>query len=198
MIFVWVEHLDGALSQSSKEALGAASTLGSDITALVFGESVDGVVEQAFHFGADKVVKVADASLAAFRTAPFADLVTALAKEHSPALIVASASSNGRELMGAVSADLDAPLFDDVTEVAVDGNKVTATRPVYAGKVLSTVVAEGDGIKIVTLRNRAFKALDEDTSRSGDVIEASAVLSEDDITTKVESFEAKCWGNQLD
>lgn len=191
MIFVWIEHIEGALAQSSKEALGAASQLGSDITALVFGEGVDTVVQKAFHFGANKVIKVDDATLAHFRTEAFADLLTALAKEHKPEFIVSAASSNGRELMGAVSADLDAPLLDDVTEMRLENGKLIATHPVYAGKVLATVEAEGEGTKIVTLRNRAFKALDEDSSRSGDVIEASPSSSEEAINTKVESFEAR-------
>lgn len=190
MIFVFAEHNGEQLAQAAKEALAAAQHLGDDVVALVLGSGVDGVVEAAFHHGASRVIKVDDASLANFRLEPYADIVTAQAKDHAPEAIVASASTRGRELLGAVSADLDSPLLDDVTELALEDGKLHATRPIFAGKVLSKVVAEGD-TKLATLRNRAFQALEPDTSRSGEVIEAGVVRSEDDIATKVEALEAR-------
>ena len=66
MIFVFVEHVDGKLAQSARESLGVASGLGGEAVALVFGEGIDDVVQQAFHAGADKVIKADDASLAKF------------------------------------------------------------------------------------------------------------------------------------
>jgi electron transfer flavoprotein alpha subunit len=190
MIFVFAEHNGETLTQAAKEALAAARHLGDDVTALVFGEGVDAVVQAAFHHGADRVMHADDATLATFRLEPYADLLTAQAREHTPAVIVAAASTRGRELLAAVSADLDAPLLDDVTDVSLEGDKLHATRPIFAGKVLSQVVAEG-AIKLVTLRNRAFAALEPDDSRSGYVLTVEPLRAEDDVATKIESVEAR-------
>ena len=59
----------------------------------------------------------------------------------------------------------------------------------YAGKVMTKLAVEGDGVQLATLRNRAFPPNDVDTSRSGDVI-AAAVDGSDDATT-IEAFEAR-------
>lgn len=188
--FVWTEHFDGKLTQASKEVLGAAKELGSSVTAMVFGQGVDDVVQEAFHFGADAVVKADDATLADFRAEPYIALVAKIAGDHNPDAIVASATVRGRELLGGLSADLDAGLLDDVIALSVEDGKLTATRSMYAGKVLTTESLSGDGIQLASLRSRAFKALDADTSRSGDVTAIDAVLGEDDIITKSEGFEA--------
>jgi electron transfer flavoprotein alpha subunit len=90
--------------------------------------------------------------------------------------------------MGGASAELDAGLLSDVSELTVEDGNLKATRPMYAGKVIATEIASGSP-QMATLRSRAFKALEPDESRSGDVSTLDALLSEDEIATKIESFE---------
>ena len=187
-VFVWVEYFDGALVQASREALGKARGLGDKVTALVFGQGVDAVVSEAFHYGADVVIKADDATLATFRPEPFIALLVKATQDHNPDYILAAATARGREVMGGASADLDAGLLSDVSELELDGGNLKATRSVYSGKVLAVEVASGSP-QMATLRSRAFKALDPDTSRSGEVVTLAPVLAEGDITSKVESFE---------
>ncbi len=189
-IFVWAEHFDGKLAQASKEALGAAKQIGDSVTALVFGQETDGVIQEAFHFGADAVLKADDVSLADYRAEPYIALIAKIATDHNPDVILAGATSRGREVLGGVSADLDAGLLDDVITLAAEGGKLTATRSMYAGKVVTTESLSGEGVQLATLRSRAFKAPVPDISRSGDVTSIAAVLTEGDITTKSEGFEA--------
>ncbi|PJF44526.1 MAG: electron transfer flavoprotein subunit alpha [Phototrophicales bacterium] len=188
-IFVWTEHFDNKLAQASKEAIGAAKSLGDQVTALVFGQNVDAIVQEAFHFGADAVIKADDATLADFRAEPYIALVAQIARDHQPDAILAGATTRGREVLGGVSADLDAALLDDVLSLSIEDGKLTATRAMYAGKVLTKEQLSGEGVQLATLRSRAFKALDADTSRSGEVISVEPVLSEDEIATKSEGFE---------
>jgi len=188
MIVVWVEHFDGKLIQPSREALAHAGTLG-DVTALVFGQGVDGVVAEAFHYGAKAVIKSDDATLENFRFEPYVALLAKIVADESPDLVIAGHTTRGREVMGGAAADLDAGLLADCTELELEGGKLRATRPVYAGKVLSTVVIVGEGPQFATLRARAFQPNEPDTSASGNVKSVDPVLAEDDIATKVEGFE---------
>jgi electron transfer flavoprotein alpha subunit len=111
-----------------------------------------------------------------------------LVADHQPKAVLAGASSRGRELLATVAADHDAAFLPDVTELDIDGGALKATHPAYAGKVLSTIVGSG-AIQFATLRNRAFVAPTADASRSGEITSVAPVLSEDQITTKVQSFE---------
>lgn len=189
-VFVWAEHFDGKLVQASREALGLATQLGDSVTALVFGEGVDDVVSEAFHYGATAAIKADDSSLKDFRAEPYIALLAKVVGDNNPDFVISAATMRGREIMGGASSDLDAGLLHDVTELKVDSGNLTATRPVYSGKVISSEKLVGDGSQFATIRSRAFKALEPDTSRSGDVSTVDAVLSEDDIAVKVEGFEA--------
>lgn len=101
---------------------------------------------------------------------------------------MAGASTRARELLAASAADTDSGLLSDVTELTKEGPAFKATRPMYAGKILSTAVASG-GTTFITVRNRAFPLPEVDASRSGSVERVTPVLSEDQIASKIDGFE---------
>jgi electron transfer flavoprotein alpha subunit len=188
-LFVWVEQHGGIPLAASWQAIGLARQLGGDVTALVFGQNVDEAVKSALQYGADAVIKASDPSLAEYRFEPYAALLAKLVRDHQPAIVLAVATTSGRELLAACAADANGGLLTDVTELSLEGGKLKAVRPVLGGKVLSIEAVVGDGPQFATLRNRAFKALEPDASRSGPVTEAAPVLSEAAIATKIESIE---------
>ncbi len=190
-IFVWIEQHGGTALPAAWEALGLARQLsgGGTVTALVFGQQIDGVVKQAFEFGADAAIKADDASLAHYRFAPYAALLAKLVKDANPAIILAGATIGGRELLAGAAADLDAGLLNDVTELALVNGQLQGVHPVLGGKALSLEAIVGAGPQFATLRPRAFKALDPDASRTGTVTAATPVLAEGDIATKIESVQ---------
>ena len=94
-----------------------------------------------------------------------------------------------------VAADLDAGLIADCIAVEVDGETVKATRPVYTGKLLSTVFVTGD-MQVISLRSRAF-AQAESTGNTGSAEWVDAVVSEDEIPSKITGFEEKGSGVSL-
>ena len=198
-VWVWIENKEGAISTIGKEAIGAARTvaegLSSDLTGLVFGENVGNVAETAFDLGVDALIGCDDATLANFRVEAYGPLLTKLAQEHKPAVILAGASIRGRDLMAWTAADLDAGLVADGIELTVEGEAIKVTRPVYAGKLLSTVYVT-EGTQMITLRSRAFPQA-ESTGGSGSADWVDAVMAEDDIPSKVTGFAAKDEGVSL-
>lgn len=196
-VWVWVEQVDGQAATVSWEAMGLgrrlADDLGQAVIALVFGTNVYELAQEAFQRGADKAVVCEDSTLAEFRLEPYAALVGELAKEHGPDVILAGASSRGRDLTGALAVDLETGLISDAVGVELVGGALEAIRPVYAGKLLAKVVSSGSP-QIVTIRSRAFPAPAVDAGRQGEVEMVGAVLAEGDIVTKIVSLEA---GGQL-
>jgi len=190
-VFVWIEQHNATPLPASWEALGLAHRLadGGTVTALVFGQGVDAIVKAAFEQGADAVIKADDATLSDYRFEPYVALLTELVKDHRPAVVLAGATTSGRELLAGAAADLDGGLLTDVTELSLEGGRLKATRPVLGGKVLSVEAVVGDGPQFATLRARAFTALEPDTSRSSVVSAVSPILAEGDIAPKIESVE---------
>jgi electron transfer flavoprotein alpha subunit len=166
-----------------------ADDLGQPLTGLVLGNDVGGVADSAFDLGVDAVLGCDDATLTNFRVEAYGPLIARLARERSPAIIVAGASTYGRDLTAWVAADLDVGLVSDGIGVDVDGETVKVTRPVYAGKLMSTVYVT-EGIQVISLRSRAFPKA-ESTGKTGAAEWVDAILSEDDITTKITGYESK-------
>ncbi len=192
-VWVFLENKDGKIATGSREAISAARTvadaLGQPLTGLVLGQNVSGVADAAFDLGVDAVLGADDATLAQFRVEAAGPLVTKLAQAHNPSVILASASSRGRDLAAWVAADLEVGLVADGVDVAVDGDKVKVTRPVYAGKLLSDVFATSS-TQVITLRNRAFPQA-EPTGKSGSATWVETAVAEDAIPTKIVGFEGK-------
>jgi electron transfer flavoprotein alpha subunit len=192
-VWVFVENRDGAISTVSREAIGAArgvaDALGRPLTGLVFGQGVSAAVNQAFDYGVDSVISSEDATFAGARLEAIAPLVVKLVQERQPAAILVGASTLGRDLAAWVAADLDAGLVAEAIDVAVEGDRIKVTRPVYAGKLLSSTHVTGNP-QIVTLRSRAF-AQAESTGKTGSAEMVGAAVTEDAIPTKIVGFEGK-------
>ncbi|MEW5987115.1 MAG: electron transfer flavoprotein subunit alpha/FixB family protein [Chloroflexota bacterium] len=191
-VWVWMEQRQGAISTISREAISAgrnlAASLGSPLTALVFGHNVGDVAAAAFGLGADAVIGCDDETLADFRVEAYGPLMAQLAGQRQPQVILAGASTRGRDLMAWAAADLDAGLVSDGIGLGVEGQTVMVTRPVYAGKLLAKVYVK-DGPQCLSVRGRAFPAA-EPTGATGNVEWVTAVVAESDLPTKVIGFES--------
>ena len=185
-IFVYVDQFKGQALPASWEAIGAGKTLG-EVTALVFGEGVENVAQEAFQYGASEVLLGDDASLADFRTEPYASLLSGLAKEASPDVILFPTTTRGRDLAAMVAIDLNSGVLVDVTAIEVVDGEILATRPVYAGKLLSKVKCSARP-QLVTLRGRAFPKPEADPSLSGTPTKVAVAIAETEIATKVTGY----------
>ncbi len=198
-VWVWIEHHNGQMVAISKETITAARQvadgLGQPLTALVFGHGVADVAAEAFALGADAVVGADAPVLETFRVSAAAPLVVDLVKERQPAVFLAGHTTCGRDLAAWLAADLDAGLVADGIQLAVDGDKVIVTRPVYAGKLLGNIHVR-EGLQVITLRSRAFPAA-EPTGQSGSAEWLTVSLSEADVPEKVVAFEGREGGVSL-
>jgi len=192
-VFVWIDQSNGDVDSIAWEALGVgrniANELGGQLGAVVLGENVSGVAEQAIQYGADNALVADDTTLKSFRLEPYAAVITKLAQEHEPAALIMGASNSGLELSAYVAAKLGVGLAADCTEVAVEDGKVVATRPALIGNVIAKVSFGEARPQMVTLRRRVFPVPEMDAGRSGDITSVGAVMAEDDIATKVEGYE---------
>jgi electron transfer flavoprotein alpha subunit len=192
-IFVWVEQFKGQVAGASWEAVGAArqlaDELGGSVTACVFGgEGVEPLAQEAISYGADVVLLAGDATLADFRVEPQAALLAKEVREAGAEVVLIGATFRGRELGPALAVALDTGCIADCTALEVEGGQLIATRPIYAGKLLSRCTIPERRPQIFTTRVRAFARPEPDEGRSGQVTRVEPVLAEDDIGVKVTGF----------
>lgn len=191
-VWVFIDQFKGQALPASWEALGAARKLAGSSTgivaALIFGENVEDIAQTAVHYGADQVYLADDASLADYRPEPYAALLAHLATQYTPDVLLFPTSTRGRELAAMAAIDLDCGALIDVIDLALQGDKLTATRPIYAGKLLSKVVTSTKPA-IATLRVRAFGKPAADENRSGEITRVEPVMVEGDAPTKVVDYQ---------
>lgn len=182
--WVYIDHFKGDVLPASWEALGLGKTLGS-VSALIFGSGVDALAAAAFEFGADEVLLADDASLADYRAEAYTSSLAKLAAENKPDLVLFPTTTRGRELAAMTAIDLKTGVMVDVTALQVVDGKVTVTRPIYAGKLLTRETCSTSP-QLVTLRGRAFPKPAQQAGRTGTLTKVAAAGGE--YPTKVEGY----------
>jgi electron transfer flavoprotein alpha subunit len=192
-IWVYIDQFKGQPLPTSWEGIGAgkvlAEKLSGGVTALVFGKDVESLAAQAFQYGADEVLLADDATLEDYRAEPYTSLLAKLASESAPEVILFPTTTRGRELAAMVAIDLNTGVLPDVIGLEVADGSLLATRPIYAGKLLCKVQCQTRP-QLVTIRGRVFSKIPPDASRTGTPTRVSPVLSEAEISSKVESYSA--------
>ena len=201
-IFVWIEQFNGQPTAASWEAVGAArrlaDELGSSVTACLFGgQGIADLAQEAISHGADTALLAEDATLADFRVEPQAALLAKTIREAEPTAVLIGATFRGRELGPALAVELDTGCIADCITLEFEDGQLVATRPIYAGKLLSKCTIPERRPQIFTTRVRAFPKPEPDPARSGQVTRVEPVLAEDDIPSKVTGFQETRGGVSL-
>ena len=187
-ILVYVDHFQGQPLPASWEAIGAARELadkmGVGVSAVILGSGIEDIANSAFHHGADDVLMMDDDALKDFVPEAYAAALSSSAREAEVLLLPTSGRT--RELAAMVAVDLETGLAPDVIAMEIQDGAILATRPIYAGKLLTKVICKDRRPQILTLRSRAFPKPEPDAGRSGEVIPLQADLG--DINTQVVGY----------
>ncbi len=160
-VFVWIETFSGQAVSSSWEAIGAAAdiaeALGTDVTALIFGDNAASIAAEAGRRGAANALICTDDSIHEYRLETCAALLSDLVSERRPRAVISVATNRGKELLASAAADTASGLISEVVDLRLEDGKIIGARPAYAGKVLMELRSETD-TTFVTIRGRAFPA----------------------------------------
>jgi electron transfer flavoprotein alpha subunit len=156
-ILVVAEIADGKVKKTTHSAItfanNAKKALGGSFSILVIGAGAQGAAAELTGFGAEKIFVADDASLKDYVAERYAPTVAAVANGFT--VVVATASSYGKDLMPRVAAKLGAGYAGDITEVVADGSAVKYKRPMFAGNAFGFAKVETP-VHIVTVRQSAF------------------------------------------
>jgi electron transfer flavoprotein alpha subunit len=148
-IFAFIETRDGEIRRVSYEAVTAArslgESLGEEVHALVLGRP--GVSAEAAvlgKYGADRISIVETEALAMYSSEGYTTAATEFIREQACRIAVFAASAMGKDLAPRVAARLAVGYSAECTDLAIEGGQLVATRPRYAGKVISRETFEGE------------------------------------------------------
>ena len=148
------EHHNTRLDETTARAVAAATRIGGEIHVLVAGFGCRGCAEAAARLqGVAKVLVADDSRLEHGLAEPLSALIVSMAAAYD--VLLAPATSNGKNVMPRVAALLDVMQISEVT--AIEGPNLFQ-RPIYAGNVLQTV-RSADARKVLTIRTSSFLAV---------------------------------------
>lgn len=173
---VLAEHQGGKLAPATLSAIAAAGKIPGDVTLLVAGKDVGGVVSEAAKAsGVKKLLVADDASLEGLLPERVAPIILASQKQFNFTHIVGPSTAFAKNVLPRVAAKLDVSPISDVLDIK---SEETFVRPVYAGNAIQTVQAT-DAVKILTVRASSFDAVATD----GNVAQDAAPKGENVNTT---------------
>ena len=101
-VFIYAQQVDNKIDAIALELLGKANDLaadlGTDVTAVLIGSDVKGLVDELAEYGADKVIVVDDPELKEYRTEPYTHALASVINEYKPDILLVGATAIGRDL----------------------------------------------------------------------------------------------------
>jgi electron transfer flavoprotein alpha subunit len=176
IVLTFAEQRDGKLRRASlevvSEARRLAGALAASVETVVVGPGAEGLAGELAAHGANRVHVFDDAALAAYATEPWARAVAQVVAQTKPAVVLFPFTAMGKDLAPRVAAKAGAGLASDCVALEVKDGRLTARRPVYAGKAYATVEWAGE-LQMASLRPNVFSLADPDASRQAEVVKGT-------------------------
>ena len=149
-MWVYCETQQGELIDVSREMLGKARELmdgyndrydeEESVVAVIIGDGVEALTEEALSYGADHVVYHEDDRLGRFRHTPYTQIFCHMCRSweadwrdyHEPRYTVFPATNNGRDLSALVQGELDSGLASDCSGLYIESADIS--NPAKTGK----------------------------------------------------------------
>jgi electron transfer flavoprotein alpha subunit len=179
-VWVFIEQNESKIVPVSLELLTKArelaGELGGRVVALLAGNRLDGLPEEAVHYGADLVLLADHPELARYRTMPYARIAIDLVRERQPYIFLLGATAVGRDLAPRIASAVSAGLTADCTALQIGDferrgehyqDLLYQIRPAFGGNIIATIVNPEMHPQMATVREGVMKLGKPDASRQG-------------------------------
>ena len=186
-VLVVVEHDRGAIAPATWEAMTSARTVATqlqvDVEALTIGAPADHLTADLGTFGATTVHQAHDDLLDDYGPEAWGEVVAQAVRELSPAVVLATGTDRGNEVMAQAAARLDAPFCANVTEFRV-GDTFEVTRVRWGGSLLEHASVDAD-VPLVSVAHHSVEATPAATAAAAAVSTLSVSLDPSLARTRV-------------
>jgi len=164
-IVVFCEQRDSCLKHVGLEALGEACRLGaksgSAVVGVVIGSQVEPLAKQLAAHGASRVLVAEASDLTQYSSEVYTSILAEVATQLQPIAMFMGATAMGKDLAPKLAARLKTSLMQDCVGLEMDGDgSLSATRPIYGGKLRAVVKPTSPTLQVATLRPNLFAPLE--------------------------------------
>jgi electron transfer flavoprotein alpha subunit/NAD-dependent dihydropyrimidine dehydrogenase PreA subunit len=190
-VWVFAEQREGKLMGVSIELMGEgrklANEIGCKLCAILCGENVDGLVDELFEYGADKVYYANDAELKTYNTDPYTKVIYKAIVKYKPEIVLLGATHIGRDLGPCLAVHCSTGLTADCTQLDIDptDKKLMQTRPAFGGNLMATILCPNHRPQMSTVRPGVMNKPVRVPGRKGEIINLTVSFKEGDIRAKV-------------
>ncbi|HJV34863.1 electron transfer flavoprotein subunit alpha [Geomonas sp.] len=189
-VWVFIEQNSGEVARVSWELTGVgrelAEKLGVELTAVIIGDKISHLANDAFSYGADQAIVINDPVFRLYRTEPYLDAMCHLIDKHKPEVVLMGATGMGRDLAGAVATRVKTGLTADCTGLDIDEKRnLMQTRPAFGGNIMATIMCDRFRPQMATVRPHVMPMPERRSGATGRVIEEHFTIPESSIFTRV-------------
>jgi electron transfer flavoprotein alpha subunit len=184
MILVYVDHDRGVLDEFSLQAVAAARGLDADVQAVMVGADAVTAAARLGEFGVTTTHVAVDPRIADYAPMASGRAVAQMARQLSPAAVIAVGSPRGNEVLAHTSAILDEPFAADCTAMVLGDSASTVTRNRWAGNVLEDARVHATML-IGSTALHSFAADPVTGSGPAAVVEFAPELTDADLAVRV-------------
>ncbi len=157
------KELKNATLSAIEFGYSCLATVGGSLDILVLGSDTKDAVATLKKHGAGKVIVIEDPAFAHYLAEEYAPTVASIAGSYG--LLVATATTFGKDLLPRVAARIGAAYATDVSGVVTDGGELSFRRPMFAGNAIGYTTLKS-AQKIVTVRQSEVSAHEAGSSES--------------------------------
>ncbi len=199
-VLVIAEQRNGKFRKAAYEVATAGrmigNELGGDVVALVWGKNVSDMAGELGAYGVDKVLVAENDLFENYAPEGVVKAVQEAIAKTGAQVVLFAATSLGKDLAPRVAQKMNVGLASDCTGLSVEGGKLVAKRPVYAGKAFIQVGFKASP-EMASIRPKAFtpEVTEEGKTAPVDALDVSVDASE--IKTKMKEFK-ETGGGKID
>lgn len=190
-VWVFAEQRDGKLMDVSVELLGEgkklASEIGCKLCAVLLGDQIDGLANELFEYGAEKVYYASAPELVSYNTDAYTKVIYQAILKFKPEIVLLGATHIGRDLGPCLAVQCGTGLTADCTKLDIDpvDKKLMQTRPAFGGNLMATILCPNHRPQMSTVRPGVMEKPKKVKGQKGELISLPVAFKENDIRMKV-------------
>lgn len=189
-ILVIIEKQNGTMHRISREVVAGGQVLAGELNqplnALVIGNNIQSVVDEAAKMQLNEIIAVEHDLLTDYSAEAWTAAIQQVAAQESPEFILAGLSYQMRDYGPKLSARLRQPMLSDVASFSVTDGRIIFHRTAFNGKLQVNVKVNQDSPSIVSFQSAAFQS-DQVNSGQAPVRKVAVTLTEEMIQSKPEA-----------
>ena len=124
--------------------------------AMIIGEINNNNIERLKEYGINSLFLCSIGTTNVYSPDSYRDIILKIIKQTNPEIILFSGTSLGKDLAPRIAANKEYSIATDCTSISVKSEELEVKRPIYAGKIIETVILKINNPIVISLKINSF------------------------------------------